>query len=146
MRRLLPFVFAAPLALALAAPAAAQPAPSPGALATQENAVWQAIADHRFDTFAAFLDRDYVGIYGNAVRTAAQEVADVRMINLARFQISEFVMRTVDANNIVVTYRVDISGNAQGQDFAGRFNVASYWHRAGRQWRVHLHSQVPIGS
>ena len=51
-----------------------------------------------------------------------------------------------DANNVVVTYQVDMSGNVQGQNFAGRFNVASYWHRNGRQWRVRLHSQTPIGS
>ena len=143
MRRLLPFAFAA---LLVSAPAAAQPIPSPGALAAQENAVWQAIADHRFDTFAGFLGRDYVGVYAGAVRNAAQEVEDVRAISLARFQISDFVARGVDANNVVVTYQVDMSGTAQGQDFAGRFNVASYWHRSGRQWRVHLHSQTQIGS
>jgi hypothetical protein len=142
MRRLLPFAFAA----MAAAPAAAQPAPSPGALAAQENAVWQAIADHRFDTFAAFLDRDYVGVYGGAIRNAAQDVADIRTISLARFQISDFVARGVDANNVVVTYRVDVSGTAQGRDFAGRYNVASYWHRTGRQWRVQLHSQAQIGN
>ena len=142
MRRLLPFAFA----ILAAAPAAAQPAPSPGALAAQENAVWQAIADHKYDAFAAFLDRDYVGVYGEAVRNVAQEVADIRAINLARFQISDFVARGIDANNVVVTYQVDISGTAQGRDFAGRYNVASYWHRAGRQWRVQLHSQVQIGS
>jgi len=142
MRRLLPFAFA----VLAAAPAAAQPVPSPGALATQENAVWQAIADHKYDAFAAFLARDYVGVYGAAIRNAAQEVEDIRALNLVRFQISEFVARTIDANDVVVTYQVDISGNAQGHDFASRFNVASYWHRAGRQWRVQLHSQVQIGT
>ena len=142
MRRLLPFAFA----ILAAEPAAAQPAPSPGALAAQENAVWQAIADHKFDAFAAFLDRDYVGVYGEAVRNVAQEVADIRAISLARFQISDFVARGIDANNVVVTYQVDMSGSVQGQNFAGRFNVASYWHRNGRQWRVQLHSQVQIGS
>src|SRR4051794_35754181 len=141
MRRLLIFAFF----ILAAAPAAAQPGPSPGALATQENAVWQAIADHRPDTFAAFLERDYVGVYPEGFRTAAQEVEDVRALNLTRFQISDFVARNVDANNVVVTYQVDMSGNAQGQNFAARFNVASYWHRTGRQWRVQLHSQAPIG-
>jgi hypothetical protein len=61
-----------------------------------------------------------------------------------RFKISDFVARTIDANDVVVTYQVDISGNEQGHDFASRFNVASYWHRAGRLWRVQLHSQAQI--
>jgi len=141
MRRILPFTAAA----LLAAPAAAQ-TPAPSALLAQETAVWQAIVDHKPDIFAGFLDRDYVGVYGFGFRTAAQEVDDTRQINLVRFQISDFVVRGVDANDLVVTYQVDISGNAQGHDFAGRYNVASYWHRAGRQWRVQLHSQTQIGS
>lgn len=144
MRRLLPFAFAA--ASIAAAPTAAQTVPGPGTLLAQENAVWQAIVDHRPDAFAGFLDRDYVGVYTFGFRTAAQEVSDIRSINLIRFQISDFVVRGIDANNLVVTYQVDISGNAQGHDFAGRYNVASYWHRNGRQWRVELHSQAPIGS
>ena len=139
MRRILPFTLAA----LLAAPAAAQ-TPAPSALLAQENAVWQAIVDHRPDAFAGFLDRDYVGVYGFGFRTAAQETDDIRTINLVRFQISDFVVRGVDANDLVVTYRVDISGNAQGHDFAGRYNVASYWHRSGRQWRVQLHSQTQV--
>jgi hypothetical protein len=146
MRRPLSLALAASLALGLAAPAVAQSLPSPGALAAQENAVWQAIADHRFDTFAAFLDRDYVGVYGGAIRNAAEDVADIRTISLTRFQISDFVVRGVDANNVVVTYQVDVSGSARGRDFAGRYDVASYWHRNGRQWHVQLHSQAAIGS
>ena len=141
MRRLLPFAFA----IIAATPAAAQTGPSPGALAAQENAVWQAIADHRPDTFAAFLARDYVGVYPEGFRNVAQEIEDIRALNLTRFQISDFVARNVDANNVVVTYQVDMSGNTGGQNFAGRFNTVSYWHRTGRQWRVHLHSQAPIG-
>ena len=142
MRRLLPIAFA----IIAAAPATAQTGPSPGALAAQENAVWQSIADHRPEAFAAYLGRDYVGVYPEGTRNAAQEIEDIRALNLTRFQISEFVSRTVDANNVVVTYQVDMSGSAQGQNFAGRFNVASYWHRNGRQWRVLLHSQAQIGS
>ena len=134
------------LAASAAAPAAGQSVPSVGALLAQENTVWQAVAEHRLDTFAAFLDRDYVGVYPEGIRNVAQEVEDLRAFNLVRFQISDFVARGVDANNLVVTYQVDISGNAQGHDFAGRYNVASYWHRTGRQWRVQLHSQTQIGS
>ena len=141
MRRILPFT----AAVLLAAPAAAQ-TPAPSALLAQENAVWQAIVDHKPEVFAGFLDRDYVGVYAFGFRTAAQETDDIRTINLVRFQISNFVVRGVDANDLVVTYQVDISGNAQGHDFAGRYNVASYWHRTGRQWRVQLHSQTQIGS
>jgi hypothetical protein len=140
MRRLLPFAFA----IAAAAPAAAQPVPSPGALLAQENAVWQAIADHRPETFAAFLARDYVGVYPDGFKNAAQEVAAIRAINLVRFQISDFVVRSVDPNDVVVTYRIDASGSDDGHEFAGRFNIASYWHRTGRQWRAALHSQTPV--
>jgi hypothetical protein len=140
MRRLLPFALAACVAM----PATAQPVPSPGALAAQENAVWQAVADHRFDTFAAFLARDYIGVYPDAFRDAAQEVAAIRGITLARFQISDFVVRSVDPNNVVVTYRIDASGTDRNQAFAGRYNISSYWHRTGRQWRVALHTETQI--
>ena len=140
MRRLLPIAFAA----FASAPAAAQSAPTPSALLAQENAVWQAIADHRIDTFAAFLARDYVAVYPDGFKNAAQEVAAVRGISLVRFQISAFVIRSVDPNDVVVTYRIDASGTDSGHEFAGRFNIASYWHRTGRQWRAALHSQTQI--
>ena len=142
MRRLLPFALAAALA---PLPAAAQPVPGPGALLAQENAVWQAIVDHKPDAFAAFLDRDYVGVYAAGFRDVAQDVHDIGSVNLARFQISDFVVRGIDASNLVVTYQVDVSGDAQGRAFASRFNAASYWHRIGRQWRVELHTQAQIG-
>ena len=144
MRRLLPFAFAALLAAPLAAPAAAQPIPSPGALAAQENAVWQAIADQRIDAFAAYLAHDYVGVYPDGIKDTAQEVAAARGITLVRFQISDFVVRAIDTNNLVVTYQIDGSGTDRGQAFAGRYNIASYWRRTGRQWRVQLHSETPI--
>lgn len=140
MRRLVPFAL---VALA-AAPAAAQPAPSTATLLAQENAVWQAVADHRFDRFTLYLDRDYVGVYPDGFKTVAAEVEGIRQMTLTRFQISDFVVRAVDANNLVVTYRIDVSGNAAGHDFGGRYNNSSYWHRAGRQWRVQLHSETPI--
>jgi hypothetical protein len=144
MRRLLPLALAAASASMFAMPAAAQPAPSPNALLAQENEVWQAVADQRLDAFAAFLARDYAGVYPDGIKDIAQEVAAVRGITLARFQISDFVVRGIDANNLVVTYRIDGSGTQQGQAFAGRYNIASYWHRTGRQWRVQLHSETPI--
>ena len=139
MRRLLPFAFAA----LAAAPATAQPAPAPSAMLAQENAVWQAIADHRIDAFAAFLARDYVGVYPDGFKDAAQEVAAIRGINLLRFQISDFVVRGIDPNDDVLTYRIDVSGTEAGQAFAGRHIISSYWHRTGRQWRVALHTQTP---
>ena len=142
MRRLLPLAIAA----FAAAPVAAQPAPSPSTLLAQENAVWQAVADQRLDAFAGFLARDYVGVYPDGIKDAAQEVAAVRGITLARFQISDFVVRGVDANNLVVTYRIDGSGSQGGQAFAGRYNISSYWHRTGRQWRVQLHTETPIAN
>ena len=144
MRRLLPFAFAAALAAAPAISAPAQSVPGPGALFAQENAIWQSIADHRLDIFAGFLDRDYVGVYADGFKSGAQEVALLRDVSLARFQISDFVVRDVDANNLVVTYRLDGSGTYQGHEFSGRYNIASYWHRNGRQWRVRLHSETPI--
>jgi hypothetical protein len=140
MGRILPFTLAA----LLAAPAAAQTAPSPSALLAQENAVWQAVADHQFEAFAAYLARDYVGVYPDGFKDAAQEVAAIRGISLARFQISDFVVRSVDANDVVVTYRIDLSASAGGQAIGGRYNISSYWHRTGRQWHVELHSETQI--
>jgi hypothetical protein len=132
------------LAAFAAAPVGAQSTPSVGALLAQENAVWQAVADHRLDAFAGFLERDYVGVYADGFKNAAEEVESIRGISLARFQISDFVARGVDANNLVVTYRIDVSGTAQGQNFAGRYNISSYWHRTGRQWHAQLHTQSEI--
>ena len=142
MRRILPPILAA--AAFLAAPAAAQNVPAPSALLAQENAVWQAIVDHRYGAFASFLARDYVGVYAAGFRDAAQDVADIRSADLARFQISNFVVRGIDANNLIVTYQVDVSGSAQGHAFASRFNAASYWHRSGREWHAQLHTQAQI--
>lgn len=142
MRRIAPYA----LLVLVAAPAAAQPGPAPGALFAQENAVWQAVAEHRPQAFAAFLDRDYVGVYGDGFHDAAAEVTAVSQITLARFQISDFVARNVDSNNVVVTYRIDLSGNAGGQEFSGRYTCSSLWHRSGRQWHVALHSEARIGN
>ena len=141
MRRLLPFAFT----VLAAAPAAAQPAPSPGALLAQENAVWQAIADHQYDAFAAYLARDYVGVYadgfGTPPRRSPRSGRSISSASRSAISWSAASTRTTSSSPIGSTFPAP----HEGHEFAGRYNIASYWHRTGRQWRVQLHSQIQSG-
>ena len=108
----------------------------------REKAVWQAVKDQKLDDFAAAMAPDYVGLYPEGRRTVAADVAGIKDVALHDFEISFFDARPVDPDTIATTYRIDISGQAHGTAFTGRYWVASVWHREGDKWRAVLHTQT----
>jgi hypothetical protein len=139
-----PFACLAGTALLLTPlPAAAQPAsPAVADALAREQAVWQAVKDHRLDDFAAAMAPSYLGLYPDGPRTVAADVAQIRQVDLRSFEISAFQLLPVDPETLAVTYRIDVAGQAHDTAFSGRYWVSSVWHRIGGKWRAILHSQV----
>jgi hypothetical protein len=117
---------------------------SPGTMEAlgREKEVWQAVKDHRPDDFAAAMAPNYIGLYPDGPRTVAIDVAGIKDVALHDFEISFFDVRPIDPDTIATTYRIDISGQAHGTPFTGRYWVASVWHRDGGKWRAVLHTQT----
>src|SRR2546427_11557051 len=65
--------------------------------AARENAVWQAIQDKKFDTFAAALDKSLVAVYADGVHTRDAEIAAVRQVTQRSFHLTDLVVHRLDA-------------------------------------------------
>jgi hypothetical protein len=138
------FACLAATCLLLAPPAAtAHPAsPATADALAREQAVWQAVKDHRLDDFAAAMAPSYVGLYPDGPRTLAADVAQIRQVDLKSFEISAFQLLPVDPETLAVTYRIDVAGQVHDTGFTGRYWVSSVWHRIDGKWRAILHSQA----
>jgi len=138
------FASLAGVALLLAPlPAFAEPA-FPGTMEAlgREKAVWQAVKDQKLDDFAAAMAPNYVGLYPGGPRTAAADAAGIKDVALHDFEISFFDVHPIDPDTIATTYRIDVSGQARGTAFTGRYWISSVWHREGGKWRAVLHTQT----
>jgi hypothetical protein len=106
----------------------------------KETALWQAIKDRQFDSFAAGLDSTFVGVYAGGTIGLDAQIAAVQQDTLASFQISEFTVRTVDSQTILLTYRVSVTATNTTQ--AATYWASSLWRLRAGGWRTVLHTAV----
>lgn len=111
-------------------------------VAARENAVWQAIQDKQFDTFAAALDPSFVSVYADGVHTRDAEIAAIRQVNQRSFHLTDLVIHPLDAQTILVTYKAAFTGDAAGADISGTYWASSVWRKTAGKWRVVLHTEA----
>src|SRR5438445_3730734 len=110
--------------------------------AAREHAVWQAIQDRKFDTFAAALDRSFVGLYADGVHTREAEIAAVRQVTQRSFHLTDLVVHRLDAQTTLLTYKAAYTADAAGADISGTYWAASLWRKTAGQWRTVFHTEV----
>ena len=108
----------------------------------RETALWQAVKDHKMEVFSAGLDPTFVGIYPDGLHSRATEVAQARPANLKDFQLSQFTIRSLGPQVVLLTYKAVVSGKSGGKDFSGTYWVGSLWQMRGKQWRTLMHTEV----
>jgi len=110
----------------------------------REQAIWDSVRAKRWTDFQEFLHPQYVGVYAEGTRTAEQELAAIRKLDLDSALLNQF--RVVDEGETteIVSYRVAVKGRHVGRDIAVDYNAVSVWVRAGPDWRLISHAEVPI--
>jgi len=110
--------------------------------AARENAVWQAIQDKKFDTFAAALDKSFVAVYADGVHTRDAEIAAVRQVDQRSFRLTDLVIHPLDAQTTLLTYKAAFTADAAGADISGTYWASSLWRKTAGRWRTVFHTEV----
>jgi hypothetical protein len=108
----------------------------------KETSVWQAFKDKKVDAFAAMFAPDYVGLYDEGVASKAKEIDSLKNAKIESFKIDNFASRMVDADDMLMTYVVQVKGAMGKQDMSGKYNAASLWHRNGNKWLGVYHTEI----
>ena len=108
----------------------------------KETSVWQAFKDKKSDVFGAMFAPAYIGLYEDGLATKAKELDNLKKSNLASFKIDKFDSRTIDPDDMLMTYDVDVKGTMGKQDVSGKYHAASLWHRTGKAWLAVYHTEI----
>jgi len=108
----------------------------------KETAVWQAFKDRKAIAFAAMFAPTYVGVYDYGTANKAKEIDNLKNAKIGSFKISSFENRMIDDDDMLMTYVVEVKGTMGKDDISGKYNSASLWHRAGKQWLGVYHTEI----
>jgi hypothetical protein len=118
------------------APAAKPLEMGPDAVAN-EKAVWDSFKTRSYDAFADILAPEFVELAPDAVYDKAGTVAGVKMMDGAKFDLSEWKGVKIDDDASLVTYLVKGPGGAQERH-------SSIWAKRGAKWLALLHVATPV--
>lgn len=107
-----------------------------------ETSVWQAFKDKNGNAFGAMFAPTYVGVYTDGTYNVARELQAMKDTKLQSFKINDFSTRMIDADDVLMTYTVDLKGTEGKQDISGKYNAASVWHRANNKWLGVYHTEI----
>jgi len=111
---------------------------------SREQGVWDSVKAKQWDKFKEVLHPDYVGVYADGCRSAAQEVTATQGVNIQSIQIEEARIAQEGQTTEVVSYRAIVKGSASGQEFSGAYNMLSIWVRVNSGWKMIAHSEAAV--
>src|SRR5512141_1696784 len=128
------------LSLALAATSSIVQGQASGDWLAKELAMYQAIVDGKFDSFAELLDSSFVAVYPIGVIGRETQIDAVRKEGLKAYSISDFTQRILNRQTVVLAYKLSVA-NATG---SANYWVSSVWRRVGVNWFTVLHTAAPV--
>jgi hypothetical protein len=108
----------------------------------KETALWQAAKEKNRAPFEAAFDSAFVGVYADGLHQREAELAAVGQGDLREYQLSDFAVRQLGPQVVLLTYKAVVTGDASGIDFSGTYWLASVWQLQGSTWRAVMHSEV----
>jgi hypothetical protein len=108
----------------------------------KETSIWQAFKDKDAKAFSAMLAPNYVGLYDDGTYSRAKELDSLKNAKLESFRLSSFASRMIDADDMLMTYVVDVKGMMGKTDISGKYQAASVWHRTRKDWLGVYHTEI----
>jgi hypothetical protein len=106
----------------------------------REMAMWDMVKEKRMDAFASMLMPGFVGIGSHGVVDRTGEIEGVRQGHLLGYKLSNVRIAKIDADDLLLTYVADLTGQESGKPAPVRIQVATLWHRSAGKWLMAYHS------
>ena len=130
------FIFLA-AAVLTASPALAVPTPK-----QLEIETWRAFTAGRSAEFRSLLSPDFIGLYADGTHNLAQELQATKGVHILDYRLNDLTSRTIDRDNVLVTYSADVRHLVDGKSTSSRLQVATLWHRTGGKWLTLYHTEI----
>lgn len=114
------------------------------ALIDNENFIWNALKNKKYDDFSKFFADSYQGRYATGALTRDGEVAEAKSFEVKNFTLSDMKVVFPNSNTAIMTYKVVIDGVAGGQSFTETDLASSVWVKTGGKWMAFLHQHTPV--
>lgn len=108
----------------------------------KEKAVWDAIKNKDYETFANMLADTMVEVLPDAVHDKAASIAGVKEFEPTEVTFSDWKYLPINKNAVVVVYRVDVKGKYKGKEFPPQSAwSSSAWVNRNGKWLATFHQE-----
>ncbi|HKW25496.1 MAG TPA: nuclear transport factor 2 family protein [Terriglobales bacterium] len=81
--------------------------------------------------------------YNGLVLTKAELLSKLNYLNVKRYAMKNFKLRSIGRTGALLTYDLDIQASAAGQHAPAKQYASSVWIREGSHWQLLFHQATP---
>jgi len=107
-----------------------------------EALAWRLMKPYREEEIRALFAPDLVTLYADGRHDRAQEMRNIGSLKLRSYELGRIRSHSIDADNVLLTYSVDLRGTVGTRPISGRRWVASLWHRNHGKWLTVYHTEM----
>ena len=108
----------------------------------RETAVWESVKNKEVESIRKVFQKDYVAVYDRGIMGLNDEIDGINKLTIRDYRISDVNVRNLDQSTVIVTSKVVVDGDANGQSMSGTYNSMTVWQRSGNQWYVAAHTEI----
>ena len=108
----------------------------------RETAVWESVKNKEVESIRKVFQKDYVAVYDNGIVGLNDEIDGISKMTIRDYRLSDVKVRNLDPSTVIVTSKVVVDGDANGQSMSGTYNSMTVWQRSGNQWYVAAHTEI----
>ena len=116
--------------------------PPDNLIIAREKEVWEVVKNRQLDKYRTYYASNFSAVYSDGVKSHDQEAEGVLKVELKSYALSETKVVFPNRDTPVLTYKVTVQGNYQGQDISGSYYCSSVWVKDGGKWLAALHTEV----
>lgn len=108
----------------------------------RETAVWESVKNKEVESIRKVFQKDYVAVYDRGILGLSEEIDGISKLTIRDYRVTDVTVRNLDPSTVIVTSKVVVDGDANGQSMSGTYNAMTVWQRSGNQWYVAAHTEI----
>ena len=108
----------------------------------RETAVWESVKNKEVESIRKVFQKDYVAVYDRGILGLSEEIDGISKLTIRDYRVTDVNVRNLDPSTVIVTSKVVVDGDANGQSMSGTYNAMTVWQRSGNQWYVAAHTEI----
>jgi hypothetical protein len=107
-----------------------------------ELETWRAFKAKNVAEIRSLFAPDFIGLYADGTHDLTRELQSLQHVTIEDYKIVDLRSRTVDADDVLLTYAADLRALVDSKPASERLWMASLWHRQGGRWLCVYHTEI----